>query len=126
MGKRNSRLARLWRLYFWDAHGIIFIDYLEKERTINNNYYIALLNRLNDEITEKGPHLKKNNVFHLGGFELLPHPPCSSELAHSDYMLFSDFKRMLARNKFSSNEKMIAETEANFEAKGKSYYKNVV
>ncbi|KAF7265909.1 hypothetical protein GWI33_020655 [Rhynchophorus ferrugineus] len=53
VGKRNSRLARLWRLGFWDAHGIIFIDYLEKGRTINSDYYIALLDRLKDEIVKK-------------------------------------------------------------------------
>jgi hypothetical protein len=36
-----------------DARGIIFIDYLEKGQTINRNYYMALLERLNDEIKKK-------------------------------------------------------------------------
>ncbi|KAF7280391.1 hypothetical protein GWI33_006084 [Rhynchophorus ferrugineus] len=36
-------------------------------------------------------------------------------LAPSDYFLFSDLKRMLAGKKFSSNEEMIAETEAYFQ-----------
>jgi hypothetical protein len=50
---------------FWDARGIIFIDYLEKGQTINSEYYIALLERLNDEIKKKRPHLKKKKVlFH--------------------------------------------------------------
>ena len=31
---------------FWDAHGILFIDYLEKGRTINCEYYMELLVRL--------------------------------------------------------------------------------
>jgi hypothetical protein len=44
---------------FWDARGIIFIDYFEKGQTINIEYYIALLERLNDEINKKQPHLKK-------------------------------------------------------------------
>ena len=30
---------------FWDAHGILFIDCLEKAKTINSNYYVALLDR---------------------------------------------------------------------------------
>ena len=30
----------------WDAHGILFIDYLEKGKTINSDYYMALLERL--------------------------------------------------------------------------------
>ncbi|XP_031630281.1 histone-lysine N-methyltransferase SETMAR-like [Contarinia nasturtii] len=58
------------------------------------------------------------------GFELLPHPPYSPDLAPSDYFLFADLKRMLAGKKFSTNEQVIAETEAYFEDKEKSYYKN--
>ncbi|KAF7285955.1 hypothetical protein GWI33_008926 [Rhynchophorus ferrugineus] len=54
--------------------------------------------------------------------ELLPHPPYSKDLAPSDYFLFSDLKRMLGGKRFSSNEE-VAETEAYFEAKDKSYYK---
>jgi hypothetical protein len=40
---------------FWDARGIIFIDYLKKGQTINSEYRIALLERLNDEIKKKRP-----------------------------------------------------------------------
>ncbi|XP_014488094.1 PREDICTED: histone-lysine N-methyltransferase SETMAR-like [Dinoponera quadriceps] len=39
---------------FWDAHGIILIDYLEKRRTITGEYYASLFDRLNDEIEKKG------------------------------------------------------------------------
>ena len=44
---------------FWDAHGILFIDYLEKGKTINSDYYMALLNRLSAEIKKKWPHMQK-------------------------------------------------------------------
>ena len=44
---------------FCDSHGILFIDYLEKRRTINSEYYMALLVRLKEEITKKRPHMKK-------------------------------------------------------------------
>jgi hypothetical protein len=47
---------------FWDTRAILFIDYLEKSHTINSNYYIALLERLNDEINKKPPHLRKKKV----------------------------------------------------------------
>jgi hypothetical protein len=36
----------------------------------------------------------------------------------------ADLKRMLAGKKFSTNEEVIAETEAYFEAMSKLYYKN--
>ena len=58
------------------------------------------------------------------GYELLPHPPYSPDLAPSDYWLFADLKKMLQGKRFGSNEKVIAETEAYFEAKDKSFYKH--
>nr|XP_040567943.1 histone-lysine N-methyltransferase SETMAR-like [Lepeophtheirus salmonis] len=113
-GKMQQSAGKLMASVFWDAHGIIFIDYLEKGRFINNDYYIVLLDRLKGEIDEKQPKLKKKKV-------LLnqDNAPCDN-----DYFLFSDLKRMLAWKKFSSNEEGIAETEDYFEAKDKSYYKN--
>ena len=50
---------------FWDAHRVIFIDYLEKGRTITGAYYAGLLDRLVDDIGKKRPHLKKKKIrFH--------------------------------------------------------------
>ena len=90
----------------------------------------------------KRPHMKKKKVlFHQDnalchkplrtmakihdlGFELLPHPPYSPDLAPSDFFLFSDLKSVLAEKKFGCNEEVVAETEAYFEAKPKEYYQN--
>ena len=68
----------------------------------------------------------KNNNAKLQelGFELLPHPPYSPDLAPSDFFLFSNLKRMLAGKKFFADEEVFEETEAYFEAKDKPYYKN--
>ena len=38
---------------FWDAHGVLFIDYLEKGKTINSERYIGQLMRLKNEISKK-------------------------------------------------------------------------
>ena len=38
---------------FWDAQGILFSDYLEKGRTINSEYYIALLVHLKEKKKNK-------------------------------------------------------------------------
>ncbi|KAF7266211.1 hypothetical protein GWI33_020444 [Rhynchophorus ferrugineus] len=85
-------------------------NYLEKGSTINSDYYMALLDRLKDEIAEKGNFKKKEMLLHQdnapsGPQRLLPIP---------------DLKRMLTVTEFSSNEEMIAEIEAYFEAKHKS------
>ena len=58
------------------------------------------------------------------GYELLPHPSHSPDLAPSDYWLFADPKKMIQGKRFGSNEEVIAETEAYFEAKDKSFYKH--
>ena len=44
---------------FLDVHGILFIDYLEKGKTINSDYYMALLDRLSSEIKKKWSHMQK-------------------------------------------------------------------
>jgi len=141
-GKMQQSAGKVMASVFWDARGIIFIDYCKKGHTINSDYYIALLEHLKDQIAKKRPHLKKKKVLfhqdnalchksiktmaklHELGFELLPHPAYSPDLAPSDFFLFADLKRMLAGKKFSSDEEVIAETEAYFETREKSYYKN--
>jgi hypothetical protein len=79
-------------------------------------YYIhrlpQKLERLNDEIKKKRPHLKKKNLLfhqenapvhksikttaksHELGYELLPHPPYSPDLATSDFSLFANLKKI--------------------------------
>ena len=56
-------------------------------------------------------------------FELLLHPPYSPDLAPNNYWLFVDLKRMLEGKRFGSNEEVISETKAYFEAKDKSFNK---
>ena len=101
----------MWSSVFWDAHGVLFIDYLEKGKTINSEHYIGQLMRLKNEIGEKRLQMKKKKVlFHQDNapchktlatmvklnelsFELLPHPPYSPDLAPSDYYLCADLKK---------------------------------
>ena len=50
---------------FWDTHGILFIKYLEKGKTINRDYYMGLLDRLRAEIEKKRPYMQTKQVlFH--------------------------------------------------------------
>ena len=50
---------------FWDLQGIIFVDYMEKGKTIAGTYYSSLLDRLKIELQEKRPRLAHKKVlFH--------------------------------------------------------------
>ena len=42
----------------------------------------------------------------------------------SDYWLFADLERILQGKRFGSNEEVVSESEAYFDAKDKSFYKN--
>lgn len=55
--------------------------------------------------------MKTMAKLHELGYELLPHPPYSPDLASSDFFLFADLKRMLSGKKFQTNEEVIAEIE---------------
>jgi len=57
---------------FWDAEGILFIDYLEKGKTITKEYYSNLLTRLDEKIREKRPSLQKKKK---SSFIRTVHPP---------------------------------------------------
>jgi len=50
---------------FLDPEGILFIDYLEKGKTITREYYSNLLTRLGKKVREKRSGFqKKKIIFH--------------------------------------------------------------
>ena len=140
--KTVKSAGKVMATVFWDSRGIIFIDYLEKGETITGAYYASLLDRLNNEIKEKRPHLTKKKVLlHQDNarvhtctvamakieslrFELLEHPPYSPDLAPCDYFLFPNLKKWLGGKRFESNEDVIAQTNAYFEELPPSYFKD--
>ena len=125
---------------FWDAHGIIHIDYLQKGWKNNCEYYTNLLDWFSDDLKKKWPRLsKKKVVFHQDNarvhtclvpmvkfyeldYELLPYPPQSPDLAPSDYLLFSNLKKWLSRKRLDSNDQIISPTNTYFEDLDKSYF----
>ena len=58
---------------FWDAKGVLLIDYLEKGKTINSEYYCNLLDQLDKNIREKRPGLQRYPNFFLS-----KDSPCNS------------------------------------------------
>ena len=112
---KTQTAGKILAFVVWDVQGILFIDYFEKGRTINSEYYIALRYVWREKLATKKiqPQIKKKKVlFHRDNtlctksipmmaklhelhFKLLWHPPYSPDLAPSDYWLFADLKRML-------------------------------
>jgi len=105
---------------FWDSQGVIYIDYLEKGKTVTGLYYAELLGRFAAELLfyhNNAPAntsaLAKAKLVELG-YELLPHPPYSPDLAPCDFFLLPSLKKSFAGQKFAPNEEVVAATETYF------------
>ena len=95
---------------FWDAKGVITLDFLPKRSTITGVYYADLLDQLRTAIREKsrgklskGVLLQQENArvhtckvamdaVERNGYELIPHPAYSPDLSPSDFFLFPNLK----------------------------------
>ena len=140
--KSERSAKKIMASIFWDAKGVLLIDYLEKGKTINSEYYCNLLDQLDKNIREKRPGLqKKTIIFHQDNarvhtsfltmvklnelkYELFEHPPYSPDLAPSDYYLFRNLKQFLRGKRFSSNEEAIAAVEQYFAELPENHYRD--
>ena len=106
---------------FWDAKGLIMLDFLPKRSTITGVYYANLLDQLRTTIREKcrgklskGVLLQQDNTrlvamdaVDRNGYELIPHPAYSPDLAPSDFFLFPNLKKDIRGLHFQSDEEVL-------------------
>jgi histone-lysine N-methyltransferase SETMAR len=132
--------GKIMATVFWDTEGIIMVDYLEKGKTVSGEYYAMLLRQLHDRLKEirrgkltRGVLLLQDNApVHNSnvskvavadcGYELLPHPPYSPDLAPCDYFLFPMLKSVLKGKVFRTDVDMISAVNAYFEAHSSDFY----
>lgn len=109
---------------FWDKDGIILIDWLEPGTTINSESYVTTLRSLRRAIQRKRPgkwakgvllqhdnarpHTSRATTTAINelGFQVLPHPPYSPDLAPSDYHLFGALKKPLRGHHFADFQEL--------------------
>ena len=109
---------------FWDAKGLILIDVLPPNQSINAEHYCRQLDLLKAAIIQKRrrlsclrgmsyihylhdnarPHTAGITVqkLHDIGFTILPHPPYSPDLSPSDFYLFSPMKSAIRGKNFDN------------------------
>jgi len=110
---------------FWDSKGVLYVDFLTEHRTINAEYYSALLKGpVKTAIRNKRKRaqtsvsfLQDNACPHMAArtmdtiqklkWSVLPQPPYSPDLAPSDYHLFGPLKEPLGGKRFCNNEGVI-------------------
>lgn len=142
--KWSKSSKKIMASIFWDAKGILLVDYLQTGKTITGEYYCNLLDQLDEKIREKRPGLQKKKVIfhhdnapaHRGAlataklvglqYELLEHPPYSPDLAPSDFHLFPNLKRFLRGKRFSTDNEVITAVEGYFEGLPESHFRDGV
>ena len=126
---------------WWDFKGVVFFELLSSNQTINSNVYCRQLDSLNESIIQKCPELvnRKGVVFHHDnarphtslitcqkllelGWDVLPHPPYSPDLAPSDFHLFRALQNSLHGIMFNSDEAVNQHLVQFFADKDRSFY----
>ena len=127
--KTQPSAGKVMATVFWDAKGVIMLDFLPKRSTITGVYYANLLDQLRTAIREKhrgklskGVLLQQDNTrvhtykvtmdaVERNGYELIPHPAYLSDLAPSDFFLFSNLKKDIHRCHFRFDEEGVTAVE---------------
>lgn len=107
---------------FWDRKGIILIDFLLQGQTINATRHCETLQKLKRAIQNKRSGMLTKGVCLLHdnarpqtanatkarldsfGWDILNHPAYSSDLAPSDFHLFTFLKTYMGGKKFQTDE----------------------
>jgi transposase len=125
---------------FWDSKGIIHLDFLTGQKTINAQYYSTLLNEKVKSAIHSKRRKRQNSVFFLQDnarphtaaltmatllklkWDVLPHPPYSPDLAPSDYHLFGPMKGVLGDKRFRNNDDVIAAVQSWIHKQPKTFF----
>ena len=127
----------VWR----DWKGVIFFELLSLNRTINSAVYCEQLDKLSVALQQKRPELVNREVIvfrhdnarpHTAltsrekllqlGWEALPHPPYSPDLAPSDFHLFRSLQNSLNGKQFDSDENVKIFSEIFFTNKEPKFF----
>lgn len=129
---------------FWDSKGLLLMDVLPANTSINSNRYCEQLDRLKEAVKEKRRRLMNSGVHNIHylhdnasshtaaiskrklqemGFSVLPHPPYSPDLAPSDFYLFSPLKNTMKNRNFNSVNEITDHLMAWFESKPVDFFR---
>jgi histone-lysine N-methyltransferase SETMAR len=103
---KTTSVHKVMATVFWDMKGLLLVDFIHKNKTINADQYIQTLQEVRQAIRRKRvgmltrgvkllhdnatPHTagKTRETIEKMGWEILKHPPHSPDLAPSDFHLF--------------------------------------
>lgn len=138
--KVTMSAGKVMATVFWDNQGVIMTSYLPKGSTITAEYYAGELRQLREALKTKRRGKLRRGVLLLQdnasshtaqiatatasecGFELLPHPPYSPDLAPSDFYLFPKLKEHLRGRQYTCDSDVIEAVEAFLTGQDTTFY----
>lgn len=120
--RRFTNRSKVMLCIWWDQTGVLYYELLKPSETVTGDRYRQQLLNLNQAISSKRPQygqrhdkiiLQHDNARpHVAigvketlkrlGWEILPHPPYSPDIAPSDFHLFRSMQHSLAEQTFNS------------------------
>lgn len=123
---------------WWDVRGVVMFELLPPNTSITAIYYCNQLQRLSIELDRKRPQHSKVRLLHDNarphvakvtrskllemGWEVLPHPAYSPDLAPSDYHLFRALQNFLKEKKYFNRDDLERDLHHFFESQPAEFY----
>lgn len=124
---------------WWNSKGLVYFEVLDSGQTVTADLYQGQLDRVNQALRRQGvdtastkflhdnarPHVAKitSQKIEELGWEVLPHPPYSPDLAPSDYHLFRSMQHSLAEKKFKNRDEIQIWVSNFFESQPVEFFK---
>ena len=136
--KPNLHEKKVLLCCWWDMKGMLYWELLPSGHTVTAQVYASQLQKLAEKIGEKRgkrvqttllhdnarPHVAKLTQAKIDelGWEVLPHPPHSPDLAPSDYHLFRALKAHLREKRFNDQSELQTDIAQFFDAQPPEFW----
>ena len=133
---RKKVMLSVW----WDFEGIIYYELLRPNITIDSKLYCEQVQNLKVGLQANRPERRKVRLLHDNakshtskitrqkleefGWEILPHPPYSPDLAPSDYHLFRSLRNHLVKKQFDDQAQLKSDLENFFSSLSRKFFED--
>lgn len=142
--KRDIHGSKVMLCIWWDQKGVVYYELLKPGEVVTGERYREQLLSLSRALKEKRPEYAKRHdkvillhdnarphvaksvkeILEALGWDVLPHPPYSPDIAPSDYHLFRSMANSLAEEHFQSYEDVKKWVDKWITSKNESFFRD--